>query len=153
MSLLHTHKSQSFSGRIDPGTNGNRRISLVSEKYYQHFLNMNCNIGDQVTVNITNKKVKRTDAQNRYYWGAYLPLIAEETGERDLDRLHALFKGKFLTETIAEVLGEKVRITKSTSELNVPEFQMYIMEIENYTNITAPPTENYDLLPLRQVTV
>ena len=90
-------------------------------------------------------------AQNRYYWGAYLPIISEETGENDLERLHELFKGLFLTKTIAEVLGKKVRITKSTTELSVSEFMEYITNIEEFTGITSPPTENYDIRPLTPV--
>ena len=104
--------------------------------------------GEKVTLEVHNRKAKRTEAQNRYYFGVYLPLIGKETGEHNIDRLHALFSGKFLTEMVVEVLGEKTRLKKSTTELGVGEFCEYIMNIESETGVAAPPTENYDLAPL-----
>ncbi len=109
----------------------------------------NSKVDEEVTLVIHNKKPKRTEQQNRYYWGVYLPLIAEETGEHDLDRLHELFKGKFLTQGVVEVLGEKVRMKKSTTELAIQEFSAYIMDIEALTGVKAPPTESYGLESLR----
>lgn len=98
---------------------------------------------------LTNQKPKRTENQNRYYFGVYLPLIAEETGEQNIDRLHELFKSMFLTKEIVKVLGKDVRMKRSTTDLTVSEFIEYIMAIENETQIKAPPTENFSLAPLR----
>jgi hypothetical protein len=84
-------------------------------------------------------------AQNNYLWGVYYPLIAQETGESNIDRLHELFKGLFLTEGVVEVLGKKVRMKKSTTELGRGEFSQFILDIETETGIMAPPTENYGL--------
>lgn len=139
--------SQPFSAMIQED-GAKKRLAIESPAYYQNQLNK-FKVGEKVTLEIHTRKPKRTDAQNRYYWGVYLPLIASETGERDLDRLHTLFKGKFLTTGIYEVLGEKVRITKSTSSLSTADFSMYIMDIEAETNVTAPPTESYGLEPLK----
>lgn len=139
--------SQPFSATImEDGTK--KRLAIESPAYYQNQLNK-FKVGEKVTLEIHTRKPKRTDAQNRYYWGVYLPLIASETGESDLDRLHTLFKGKFLTTGIYEVLGEKVRITKSTSALSTADFSMYIIDIETETGVTAPPTESYGLEPIR----
>lgn len=139
--------SQPFSATImEDGAK--KRLAIESPTYYQNQLNK-FKLGEKVTLEIHTRKPKRTDAQNRYYWGVYLPLIASETGERDLDRLHTLFKGKFLTTGIYEVLGEKVRITKSTSALSTADFSMYIIDIEAETGVAAPPTESYGLEPLR----
>ena len=124
------------------------KLVLNSTVFFQHEINK-FEDGTLVTLEMHNKRPKRTIQQNRYYWGAYLPLIAEETGERDLDRLHELFKGKFLTTKIVEVLGEPVRIKKSTTTLSVSDFSRYIMDIETFTGVAAPPTENYNLAPLR----
>ena len=115
-----------------------------SPTYFQHQVNKFQN-EEEITLVIHNQKPKRTLAQNAFYWGAYLPMIAEETGERDIDRLHNLFKAKFLTIGIYEVLGEKVRITKSTSELSIQEFSDYITAIYNLTNVEPPPTVDYGL--------
>lgn len=120
-----------------------------SKPWFQHQLNK-FKVGEVVTLEIHNRKAKRTEAQNRYYFGVFLPLIAKETGEHNIDRLHALFSGKFLTEAVVEVLGQKTRLKKSTTELGVGEFCEYIMNIEAETGIEAPPTESYDLVNLRE---
>lgn len=124
-------------------------LIIKSQRWYQYQLDK-FKDGAEVTLVVHNRKPKRTEAQNRYYWGVYLPMVAEETGEKDLDRLHELFKGKFLTEGIVEVLGEKVRMKKSTTELGVGEFCQFIMDIETLTGVEAPPTENYSLVNLEE---
>lgn len=139
MGLATTTKTQNFGATIQVKDDKNI-LAINSPQYYQHQLNK-FKENDRVSVYITNEHPKRTVAQNRYYWGVYLPLIAKETGEQDLDRLHTLFKGKFLTTEIAEVLGEKVRITKSTTDLSTTEFSEYIMSIEGLTTVAAPPTD------------
>lgn len=147
--LAHTHKTERFAAKvISDQRTGVRKLRLSSERYFRHILNTKLREGEEVTLSVTSWKPKRTEQQNRYYWGVYLPLIAKETGETDLDKLHELFKGMFLTETIAEVLGKKVRITKSTSSLSVSDFCMYILSIEQFTGVQAPPTENHNLAPL-----
>ena len=135
--------------RTKPGDPHIKGLIVKSPRWYQHQLNK-FRDGEQVTLEVHNKRPKRTEQQNRFYWGAYLPLIAKETGEQNLDRLHELFKGLFLTEGVIEVLGRKVRMKKSTTELGTAEFCEYIMAIENETGIQAPPIENYDLAPLHE---
>lgn len=147
-SLVHTYTTRKFAAVIEQEkTTGKKVLKLHSQKFYQHELNK-FKVGDEVTISITNKRPKRTEQQNRYYWGVYLPEISKQTGEHDLDRLHLLFKGKFLTKKIALVLGEKVRVTGSTTDLSVTDFGEFIMNIEALTGVAAPPTENYLLAPL-----
>lgn len=145
--LLHTHIARTFGASVTE-RDGRKALSMNAPDYYQTFLN-SLAVGDTLSVEITNKKPKRTTQQNSYYWGVYLPTIAKETGEHDLDRLHALFKAKFLTKEIAKVLNEKVRITRSTTDLSVSEFAEFIMHIEELTGVAAPPVENFDLAPLK----
>lgn len=144
-------RSEPFSAIIKKGADNRNTLVVQSKAYYQHQLNK-FKEGTKVTLEVHTRKPKRTEQQNRYYWGAYLPLIANETGERDLDALHELFKGKFLAEGIVEVLGEKVRKKKSTTDLSVGEFCQYIMDIEALTSIQAPPTENWGLSSLHEGT-
>jgi hypothetical protein len=141
-------RTQTFAGVIRKGPDGQKKLVVKSQRWYQYQINK-FKDGEQVTLEVHNRKPKRTLAQNAYYWGVYLPKVAEETGEKDLDRLHELFKGKFLTQGVVEVLGEKVRMKKSTTELSIGDFTEYIMAIETDTGVKAPPTENYDLPPLR----
>lgn len=144
-------RSQPFAAVIRAVEGDPRKKTLVveSKMWYQHALNK-FPVGTKVTLEVHTRKAKRTEQQNRYYWGVYLPLIARETGEGDLDALHELFKGKFLAEGIVEVLGQKVRKKKSTTELGVGEFCEFIMNIEAETGVAAPPTENYNLVPLKE---
>lgn len=117
---------------------------VKSPRWFHHQMNK-FKEGEEVTLMVHNRRPKRSEQQNRYYWGVYLPLISKETGEADLDKLHELFKGKFLSSGVVEVLGEKVRMKKSTTELGVAEFCQYIMDIEALTQVAAPPTESYGL--------
>lgn len=143
-------RSQPFAAVIKASAvDGKKTLVVDSKTWYQHQLNKFPD-GTKVTLEVHTRKAKRTEQQNRYYWGVYLPLIARETGEADLDALHELFKGKFLAEGIVEVLGEKVRKKKSTTELGVGEFCEFIINIEALTQVAAPPTENYNLAPLKE---
>src|SRR3990167_203649 len=132
--------SQPFAGVIAPDPAGGKRIVLKSKPWYQTQL-AKFKDGEGVTLVVHNRKAKRSEAQNNYYWGVYLPLIANETGERNMDRLHELFKGLFLTKEVVQVLGKPVRMKKSTASLSKSEFSEYIMSIEAETGVMAPPTE------------
>ena len=142
-------RSQPFAARIGVADDGVTKKLVVSSKaWYQHSLNK-FKAGESVTLEIHNRKAKRTQSQNNYLWGVFYPLISKETGETNIDRLHELFKGMFLSEGVVEVLGRKVRMKKSTTELGVGEFCEFVMAIEAETGIEAPPTENWELAPLR----
>lgn len=143
-------RTQPFAASIRASkVDGKKTLVVDSKDWYQHQLNKFPE-GTKVTLEVHTRKAKRTEQQNRYYWGVYLPLIARETGEGDLDALHELFKGKFLSKGVVEVLGQKVRKKKSTTELGVGEFCEFIINIETLTQVAAPPTENYDLAPLKE---
>lgn len=136
-------ETKDFSAIVvqDPRT-GNNSLKMTAPVWYQHQLNK-LRPKEKVSLYVSSRRPKRTMAQNRYYWGVYLPLIAAETGEHDLERLHRYFAGKFLTSEIVEVFGQKVRMVKSTTELSKSDFSEYIMNIEADTGVAAPPTENY----------
>lgn len=138
--LTHTYTTKSFAGKIVE-IDGKKRWRPETTHWYQHELNK-FKTGEPVTVYYSSKRPKRTEQQNRYYWGVYLPMIAEETGN-DIDDLHTLFKGKFLSKEVVQVFGEKIRRVKSTSSLSVIQFGDYIRRIEGFTGVLAPPTELY----------
>lgn len=91
--------------------------------------------GMEVFMEINEKKVKRSGQQNSFYW-LFLSVIEQETGHT-IEELHSLFKGMFISE-IKNVLGNNVRVSKTTTELTKSEFAEYIMKIEEYTGILAP---------------
>lgn len=135
-----TYESQHFSGLVvkDPDTQKNR-IRINDERGYTHFLNSKCKAGDVVSVFYTNKKPKRTELQNRYFH-EYLSLISLSSGNT-VEALKIWIKGEFLSKGITEVFGRKVRIVRSTTELNISEMNELIERIEETTGIPAPPTD------------
>lgn len=135
-------ETKDFSAKVVHDEKGRNMLQINAPVWYRHQL-QKFKTGETVTLYVSSRRPKRTIQQNRYYWGVYLPLIARETGEQDLDALHKLFSGKFLSEGIKEVLGEKVRITKSTTSLSKNDFSEYITAIEVETGVEAPPTKNY----------
>lgn len=140
-------KSQTFAAIIQK-VNGQNTLKLKSSNYFKAML-AKFKIGELITLTVSNQRLKRSLAQNAYYWGVYLPMIAEAAGQ-PVEYLHEYFKGKFLTKQIVEVYGEKVRIRGSTADMSIGEFSQYIMDIQEFTGIEAPPTENYDLEPINK---
>lgn len=136
-------ETKDFAGTIirDKRT-GRLDLKINAPVWYAHQL-QKFREGEKVSLYISSRRPKRSEQQNRYYWGVVLPTIAHETGERDLDRLHRLFSGKFLTTGIEDVLGQKVRMVRSTTTLSKAEFFEYILSIEGDTGITMPPPTNY----------
>lgn len=136
-----TYESQHFTATVRQ-VDGKNRIAISDEKGYSYFLNQKCKTGDNVSVYITNKKPKRSDLQNRYFH-EYLSLISLSCGHT-VDELKTWVKGKFLSKGITEVFGEKVRKVRSTTELTIGEMKELIDQIENITEIPAPPTELFN---------
>jgi len=97
--------------------------------------------GKEFVLSIDEGKPKRSEQQNNYYW-LYIGVISNENGNTK-GELHALFTGMFLTREIKEVMGQKVRITKSTTDLTKSEFSDYIQEIEAFTGIQSPNTDEF----------
>ena len=121
----------------------NGRITFRSEDHKQKFSNWLTQWNDkEVLIEISEKKSKRSDEQNRYYWGVYLPLISRETGYT-VDEIHEWAKGTCLPTEIKEIFGDKVRIKKSTTKLTKGQFVEYIINIEQRTEIQAPDTTEY----------
>lgn len=149
--LAHTYQNKQFAGTIvqENGAKQRNRLKLNAPEYFQHAVNQ-FKPGDWISITLTNKRPKRTISQNNYYWGAVLPNIAEETGEHDLEALHELFKGKFLAKETIETKWGPVTKVKSTAELSVLEFSEFIEKIAAFTGIESPPTENYQLAPLKK---
>jgi len=130
-------------------TDGKKSLVVLDKNYYQSELEKFSD-GEQVTLFVSNRKKKRTERQNRYYWGVYLPLIKTETGEDNLQALHEYFKTMFLTENQIDVFGKSVTLYKSTTKLTTYEFSQFIMSIASETGITEPQTEIFGLIPLKE---
>lgn len=93
------------------------------------------------SLEINSVKKTRSTEQSRYYF-FYIGLIEDETG-MDKDSLHELFKKKFLTQKITELYGEKVQVTKSTTELSRGAFCEYLLNISILTGVELPDTSEH----------
>ena len=87
-----------------------------------------------VEINYTDK---RSDPQNRYYWGLVVPIV--QKGINDLgteltrDETHEFLKARFNSEGIVNNnTGEVVEVPKSTTRLSKFQFMEYIERIQRF---------------------
>lgn len=106
------------------------------------------------------KKDKRSNPQNSYYWSVCVPMVLEGLYSlgyevKTKEQAHEIIKHLFLKEDVTnESTGELLTtITKSTTDLNKEQFNQFLEELwrwaSEYLNIVIPEpnqqTEfNYD---------
>lgn len=98
------------------------------------------------SVDIKKFVKSRSRAQNRTYW-SWLNVLADHTGY-DAEELHEVFKMKFLGSKEKIIMGEKVRITNSTTDLTTKEFSDYLGKVEivaRSLNVSLPYPDDYML--------
>ena len=83
------------------------------------------------TVEVTEKKPRRTISQNSLYW-LWVNCIAYETGN-DADDLHEHFKRKYLTPEIVVLFGEQHE-RYSTTKLNTIQFKYLLDKVQAFAN-------------------
>lgn len=93
---------------------------------------------EEIAVVISNYRIpaKRSNPQNRYYFGVVLPVISDYTGY-SIEEIHDLLKQKFLLEDYILHLKEgqeEIRIPKSTTKLTTVEFEAYLSEIREWAS-------------------
>lgn len=95
--------------------------------------------GKQVVINIEKKKSKRSDAQNRYWWGVVIPIVKQglkDAGFQDYrtgESVHELLKYKFLKADSISDHGEVLERIKSSTELSKGEFMELIAEVQQWS--------------------
>lgn len=100
----------------------------------------------QYTVEIKQKREKRTIDQNSLYW-LWLNCIMDETGTHR-DELHEYFKSKFLGSDQRKVFDTIFFIPRSTTQLDAKEFTAYLERVRQFAavelSITLPdPKDRY----------
>lgn len=124
--------------------------------------------GKDIDITIGKAKKRRSDAQNRWYWGVAIKTVIEELlrlqGEpyekNDIHHyiLNNVVKAKFKTK---EVMGTLVTYTetKSTSAMSTKEFSKFVFELQVHFDrkgiiIPDPEKDNYtnDYEPKRKAT-
>lgn len=92
---------------------GIKRLALVSQRYYQHFLNTKTKEGDKGTLTVSLAKPTRSESQLRYY-AVIVGMIAEYTGNTWEEMHDCLMILKFGTKKVK--LGKDiVNVRKSIS--------------------------------------
>ena len=101
--------------------------------------------GSDVVITIDKVKKKRSNNQNRFYWGCLIPLMqlgAKDTwGESwSVDKAHKHLSKLFVFhESINQKTGEITQTPKSTTELTTTDWEVYVTEIRIYL------LENFDI--------
>lgn len=140
-SLAHTYESQGYAASVVVDKNtGKKKLELASEIYFNHCVNK-FKEGERVTLQVTNKRPRRTQNQNSFWW-AYLTIASQETGHTP-EELHEWAKTACMPTRIMKIMGDPVRMKKSTTQLTVNEFSELIEKFTQKTGITPPPIENY----------
>ncbi len=80
----------------------------------------------EIEVSIGKPEKKRSNQQNKLYW-KMLEIVCYETGNSK-DDLHDYYRSKYWHEII-EIMGEKYKRLRSTTELTSEEFGVYLRDI------------------------
>ena len=97
--------------------------------------------GEEIFLSLEKWYKKRSDRQNRYYWGHVIDELKKFSGH-SRQEIHKFLKKKFLTSV--EVLGED--IPGSTKDLDTVEFEEYMRQIRQWASselnvVIAQPNE------------
>lgn len=80
-------------------------------------------------IKIEKYSKKRSNPQNRYYWGVVLKYLSEITGF-SVSEMHDVLKAKFLPyERANRVTSEVVQFGRSTTELNTLQYEEFLEQV------------------------
>lgn len=105
-----------WHGNIEDG-----KLTIANQEMFEKYLS---SLRGEVEMIVRKWKKKRTDNQNRYYWGVIVPLLCDSLGYYD-EEMHEALKWKFLRNKERE----KLPTVKSTVSLSTIEFKNYIERI------------------------
>ena len=104
-----------FRGKVDKGA----LVILSLERFNAWVKSLD---GKEVEITVRKKRTKRSDQQNRYYWGVIIKLLCDDTGYEP-EEMHDSLKAKFLGASEEDEFG-LVKIP-STTKLTIDEFVEY----------------------------
>lgn len=86
-----------------------------------------------------SKANKRSNPQNRFYWGLVIPMV--QSGIKDMgteltkEETHEFLKARFNFEEIVNTnTGEAISIPRSTTALNKIQFSEYVEKIQQFAS-------------------
>jgi hypothetical protein len=98
-------------------------------------------------VTIKKHRAKRSNSENRYYWGVVIKILSDEFGYLP-DEMHEVLKRLFLAyEKPNQITGEIERFAKSTTGLTTEQAEEYyenirIWALSEYSILIPLPNEN-----------
>lgn len=96
--------------------------------------------GREVVLTLKPASTVRSTAENRYYWGVVIRMVAEDMAVIP-DEAHDFLKSLFLKVGV-EVRGKRYEIIRSTTMLSVAEFEDYVEKCRQWAavelNIVIP---------------
>ena len=109
-------------------------LKIQPERWIKHLSSLE---GQQVTVKIDKERHPRTNAMNRYYWGAIVEPISEYTGIRPGTLHEHHLKKMFAShpETIWDKQGNPVAeviVTEHTSQMTIERFKKYCEDCKQW---------------------
>ncbi len=102
---------------------------------------------DELTVTIEKRTLPRSNQQNKYYWGAVLPVIAQETGHTE-EELHEIYKRMFLPRKTIKYKDHEYPVPGSTTDCDISDFTAYVERVRAEAatlgiNVPAPNEIEY----------
>ncbi len=117
--------------------------------------------GSRWVLTLENEKKKRSNQQNRWYWGCVVKMIGDYIGS-DAEETHELMKAKFNSEMVIvkvpykypktgkiRMVKRRMRVPRSTTALSTQEFSDYCEAIRRWgaeflaLDIPDPVTAGY----------
>lgn len=138
-----SHKQIPLLGKVVKGENEELKLKLNAPQLLQHFLRMHTKENDIISLIVTAKRPKRSQAQNNFFF-VYLDLISLSCGHT-VQELHKWVKQEILGQGITEVFGHEVRMVGETSDLNISEFAEMMNRVHEATDIPIPDPEPFNL--------
>jgi len=101
----------------------NKGVLQVEARFYPYLASLE---GQKVEIVVRKRRSKRSDQQNRYYWGVVVQILADHCGYSP-EEMHEALKEKFLGTQDRDKHG--LIKTKSTAVLSKDEFVRYTNEV------------------------
>ena len=114
----------------------NGQLKLVNKAEMLKFAqSLNCN---EFTFTLEKKRNKRSNEQNKYYWGVVVPLVKlglTELGNLvDTESTHDFIKSEFnYKEIVNKDTGEVKKLPNSTTQLTKSEFSEMIERVKQWS--------------------
>jgi len=121
-------------GVIEKGT-----VRYIRTKEFLNIVYNTFKEGDRFRVTFERLYKKRSNEQNKYYWGCVLPILLTEIKEQgndyDDDSLHEELKSRFgHKKEVHNKDGEIIELIRSTSTYTTSEFMEYLTEIKQWAS-------------------